>query len=128
MIVLVLIIVIVILVLIRKNKSENFQALSTSSSVALIEPNPITVIPGQPVMFRAYKDAGANQTKNYVNKTVQSKCIWFQTGNVVNANYNTNIVSTGNGYDLMFFQLDIPQQDYLHLQRIQILWVVEYIQ
>ena len=114
-IIIVLIISIVFLLKKRKNnKKEKFQVgnpPSTCSAIIPLEPNPITVIPGQPIMFRAYKDAGANQTRNYLNRTIPSLCNWFQAGNIVNANYNTTVVCTGYGPGsdgIMFFQLDVP--------------------
>ena len=117
LIILIVLIISTIFLLKRKNnKKESFQTgntvpPSTCSATVSIEPNPITVIPGQPAMFRAYKDRVTYQSKNYLNHTIPSTCNWFQAGNIVNVNYNTNVVCTGYGPGsdgLMFFQLDIP--------------------
>jgi hypothetical protein len=94
-IVIILIVLLTIIILTNKNRRENFKAPSTCSSSTTVEPNSIQIIPGQPLMFRAFADKGnVDPNINYLHQD-PSICSWFQAGSIINVNYSTFVVCQG---------------------------------
>ena len=104
-----IVIVAILIVLMLKNKRENFKATPTCSASVTIEPLAIEVIPGQPLMLRAYQDSDQLGQINYIKPPGPSICNWFQGGNMVNVNYSTSVVCQGyindTNFGLMYFPL-----------------------